>query len=717
MKLTVAALLGLAALPSGLAQGTPRAHGTVGLGLVMYDPICAYMCRNSITGWMLDCPEGEYVAGHSHHGGGHMMPSPVCYANNAPFLQTLAWCIHTHCDENLSLAKIETYWERNAAGSLLNMPVPRYSYQEALARVDEPPTEIVNSTETLNRTSLIDEWLYAAHMGANHGIELNMSINNHYSLVLILTCSFIPVLLSLLRFLPFPPALVAKFYAVFIDPPALSTKHAVPAFFGLGIMPTRGQALFILYIWVINIVLSAVDYVFLWPTLWYTEWRLMVMCSIGNRVGMLSFANLALTVLFASRNNILLWITNWSRSTFVLVHRWLAVICVIQGVLHSILYFAYAGDVGTLSHDVEMPYYYWGIIGMVVMILILPLSVLPIRRAMYEAFLASHVVLSVLILVTCFLHIYLRYLWQWGYDIWVALAFALWAFDRLLARPLRLLKNGIKTAYVTVVDEDYLKVEIPGVEASGQAYLYFPTLTWRVWENHPFSVLSIPGKPGGASSGEVSTIPSKNMQLANEQTVRSDSSSSIATSSPGIVFFIRKRSGITAALAARESGVGIPVLVEASYGAETSVIPSPLPRPSLQYPNIVCIAGGVGISGILPILDRGHLASRGATKLYWSVRTEPLVDAVEGILRQGTSIKNERDQGAAYWGDASVQVSVGRRFDLRQVLEREIRTELTGGTIVVVCGPPGMSDEVRLAVAGLAKQGAVVRFCEERFGW
>ena len=77
-------------------------------------------------------------------------------------------------------------------------------------------------------------------------------------------------------------------------------------------------------------ILSAVDYVFLWPTLWYTEWRLMVMCSIGNRVGMLSFANLALTVLFASRNNILLWFTNWSRSTFVLVHRWLAVICVIQ---------------------------------------------------------------------------------------------------------------------------------------------------------------------------------------------------------------------------------------------------------------------------------------------------------------------------------------------------------------------------------------------------
>src|SRR5690349_5350667 len=47
MKFTVAALLSLGALPSALAQ-TPVAHGTVGLGVLMWTPLCAHMCRNSI---------------------------------------------------------------------------------------------------------------------------------------------------------------------------------------------------------------------------------------------------------------------------------------------------------------------------------------------------------------------------------------------------------------------------------------------------------------------------------------------------------------------------------------------------------------------------------------------------------------------------------------------------------------------------------------------
>jgi hypothetical protein len=34
---------------------------------------------------------------------------------------------------------------------------------------------------------------------------------------------------------------------------------------------------------------------------------------------------------------------------------------------------------------------------------------------------------------------------------------------------------------------------------------------------------------------------------------------------------------------------------------------------------------------------------------------------------------------------------------------------------VVVCGPAGMADEVRVAVVGLARRGVVVRFMEERF--
>ena len=158
------------------------ADGTVGLGFKMYDPACAFMCRNSASGFMLDCP-GDQHGNHKErrHTHQHMMPSPGCYASNVPFLKTLAWCIHTHCPEDIELSKIEDYWETNVAGNMAGQPLPEYSYQEVLSKVEKPPTEVASATETLNNTSLVDEWLYQANWGANVGIQANMKTNNVYT--------------------------------------------------------------------------------------------------------------------------------------------------------------------------------------------------------------------------------------------------------------------------------------------------------------------------------------------------------------------------------------------------------------------------------------------------------------------------------------------------------------------------------------------------------
>jgi hypothetical protein len=67
--------------------------------------------------------------------------------------------------------------------------------------------------------------------------------------------------------------------------------------FGLGLVPTRGQALFIFYIWAINIILSAVAYKITWPNLWFTSISNEMMEWVANRTGMLSFANLVLVLL------------------------------------------------------------------------------------------------------------------------------------------------------------------------------------------------------------------------------------------------------------------------------------------------------------------------------------------------------------------------------------------------------------------------------------
>ena len=549
-----------------------------------------------------------------------------------------------------------------------------------------------------------------------------VNINGTIRLILLLTCIAIPIAFSLLRFLPLPPALVSKFYAYVIDPPVFGRYHAVPVL-GLGFVPTRGQALFIAYIWIINIVLSAVGYKLTNPNSWYTTLNGQLLGYISNRVGALSFVNLAIAVLYSGRNNILLYLSNWSHSTFLLIHRWIAVICMLQACLHSVIYVRVYRQKGASAYSEErqLEYWIWGIIATVSFVLLMPLSILQIRQKAYEVFLASHVVLSVLGMIGCVLHIYYRYEWQWGYEVWVWIAFAFFIFDRFLARPLRLARNGLKSAFITVIDDEYFQIDIPEVQAHGIAYLYFPTVTWRVWENHPFSVAALSGATlSGISCGSNSTshsdIPPADSSAAEKSSHITTKRSTEASKKTGITFYVRRRSGLTDKLVRHsKSKSRILVLVESSYGSdEMSIIPSPSLHPTIDYPNLICIAGGVGISAILPFLDRadGFLPPLGTIKLFWGVRTEPLVESVERMLGQ----EGGRENGRTRWGRVDVSVSVGQRFDFRNLLENELRGAV-GGTTVIVCGPPGMADDVRSAVAGLARHGSIVRMVEESFSW
>lgn len=75
-------------------------------------------------------------------------------------------------------------------------------------------------------------------------------------------------------------------------------------------------------------------------------------------------------------------------------------------------------------------------------------------------------------------------------------------------------------------------------------------------------------------------------------------------------------------------------------------------------------------------------------------------------------------------GDAMVGVEVmtkvGGRFDLEGLVEESsAAAEMNGGSlVVVVSGPAGMADEVRLAVTRVAARGRVVaEFVEESYTW
>jgi hypothetical protein len=446
-----------------------------------------------------------------------------------------------------------------------------------------------------------------------------------------------------------------------------------------------------------------------------------------------------------------------------MLHRWLGYIVILEVILHSILYLHVAVEQRKHIEWAGMEAWYCGSIATIAIALILPLSFVTIRRRTYEIFLLSHIALSVFLLVGIYYHISDLFNTSWaGYVLYLWFAIAFWIVDRL-SRIVRIARNGMARAHITIIDEEYIRVDVPRVQAIGYAYLYFPTLTCRFWENHPFSVVTVQ-KPSGvttptslpmspffhrhsltASKSSDSKYSSKTSHYSPNIELRSlrcfsTSQSSCPPKSPttmftpispssayfrfsptsptfsdtaltnpasttnlvafparahekplpeqlqGITFFVRTHSGTTARLRARAS---LPILVESCYG---------LPKPLDAYPLLLCVAGGVGITAILPYLA----AHRGQAKLFWGSRSQALVDAL-------------REEVRGYGGE----IIAGRRLFVKLALQREFgKVKGDVNVAVVVSGPRGMGDDVREFVCEVVKtRRGDVRLLDESFGW
>ena len=445
---------------------------------------------------------------------------------------------------------------------------------------------------------------------------------------------------------------------------------------------------------------------------------------VGDRAGVLAFANFIAIFLFSARNNVLLWLTDWSHSTFLLLHRWVAYVCIFHSVIHSILLLYWYTKWADSVAESKLPYWYWGIIATLTICIMWPAALLPVRRRAYELFLAFHKILAALLLIACFLHMWYVFKYNWGYEIWIYAAGGIWFMDQVL-RLWRIARNGAQTADITVLDEsgEYLKLEIEGVVAEGSVYLYFPTLSWRFWENHPFSVLSsFAGVPAAcrsrASVSKVRTVddPEKSISPAAisvrpiqegitagaAPSTSSDSSHQSLSGNghirPRVTLLVRVQDGITKSLLA-SGNRQVRVLIESSYRSNPAL--SNLSSCS----TLLCIAGGVGITAVLPVARKfGGVR----TRLCWGMRSQTLLQAVGGdIARLGPSVE--------------VETSVGARLPIEDILTEELVGADEKGEIgVVVCGPAEMADEVTLVVnkivfSGRSRRGVVL--VNEAFSW
>lgn len=516
-----------------------------------------------------------------------------------------------------------------------------------------------------------------------------------------------------------------------VYPGLIGTYHVRPLPFLLGNAPTVGQALFVALLTALNVLVSALGYHSAASHAWLKNQWQQTVGFLMYRTGVLSYAMLPLVILFAGRNNVLLWLTSWSHSTYLLLHRWVARLFLLQALLHSVLAVILYKDMGIYDVQATLDYWYWGVVATVLGCVTLFVSTLYIRQRWYEIFLLAHIAIAVIIIVGCWYHVVLRFPPEGsGFTTWLYAAIAVWVFDRA-ARLARIVKTGVRRARVTDIGEGYVRVDIDGVRwgtgPGRHVYVHFPTINpLRPWESHPFSIIptslldrqappptsSSPATPGGASNddGKLERQESEDIEKDTAKTPTPTTTARVVTTGPhrtdrtiaGITLFIRKSHGMTKSLlptlpttTTNDNSGGLLTLLDGPYpNNKTSSI--------LACDRVLLVAGGIGITGVLPWVD----AARSRVKLAWGLKegaARCLVPALEGVLGR--------------LADEDKEVSVGKRLDVEGLLAQEIWAgwRRIG---VVACGPGGLCDDVRAAVVAAGRKHRTVFVLEvDAYSW
>ncbi|KAL9045864.1 MAG: hypothetical protein Q9214_001168 [Letrouitia sp. 1 TL-2023] len=644
---------------------------------------------------MLSC-SSRSAAGVSMHWGS-TMTSPQCRASNTAFLTTLAWCMRMKCAPyNVPTSILETFWEKYCTGD--PTVAPKWDYGTTLRHVVQPPNRELTSDETLNSTSLVPHYGWNRQYHTLTFLETEESVHARYGVIITVTGFTVPIILTWLDYLPYMTGILERIKPYLGYPATVGTYHVRPLPYLLGNAPTVGQSLYVALMAILTVILTTANYQTTPLSAWYANQHQEILAFVTYRTGTLAFALAPLVLLFSSRNNVLLWLSDWSHSTYLLLHRWIARIFGIQVLLHSFFALALYIDRGAYPAEEKMPYWIWGAVATVAVSIMLVASGLYMRRWSYEVFLITHVVLAVLVIVGSWYHVDIRFERQWGYEMWLYAACAVWFFDRL-ARVLRILKTGMRHAKVTDIGDGFVRVDVEGIRWAAtpgkHVYAFFPTLNpLRPWENHPFSLLptALVHSPNQSISAKSSDLESRmtdqpggekhNGTTARTKTVHED------VTTAGLTLFIRKSTGMTNVLKAHES---LLTFLDGPYQNNST-------KHILQCDRLLLIGGGIGITGLLPWVRECP-----NTKLCWSVKksAECLVQAFDDVLSE----VHEKD------------VRVGRRLDIKALLSSEV---LSGWAKigVVVCGPGGLCDDARALVVAAAKERkAVFELSVDAYSW
>ncbi|KAI2608780.1 ferric reductase like transmembrane component-domain-containing protein [Hypoxylon fragiforme] len=339
----------------------------------------------------------------------------------------------------------------------------------------------------------------------------------------------------------------------------------------------------------------------------------------SDRVGVWAYALTPLSILLSSRESILSQITGLPYQSFNFLHRWLGYIIVIQGSLHTIGWTVievrlYQPQPTVAIEWIVQPYIIWGVVAQILLLMIFILSTpWGIRLTGYEFFRKAHYVLAMVYIGACYAH------WE-SLRCFLIPGLIIWGLDR-----------GIRFTRSALIHYQYLPSGSMGFKAAQASLTYFPDAdhgdvvrmdfqqpqdAWSIgkhfylcftecsiWQSHPFTPLNLPKVQDGVVSHS---------------------------------YILRAKKGETkniAALAAKKLAAApsatTPVILSGPYG---ELIVEHL-TPDV---NVLCVAGGTGITYVLPVLlslaEKPEINDR-RIQLVWAVRRKDDTRWIEKELR------------------------------------------------------------------------------------
>jgi ferric-chelate reductase len=230
----------------------------------------------------------------------------------------------------------------------------------------------------------------------------------------------------------------------------------------------------------------------------------------ADRVGVLAYALTPLSILLASRENLLSMLTGVPYTSFMFLHRWTGYIILVQSLLHTLGWvlveaWLYRPQPGVWNAYATQDYAIWGFValGLLVLLWVCSLQWVVRRVTGYEFFRKAHYVLAMVYIgalighwkqLQCFL---VPGLVLWGVDRGarlVRLGMLNFGFLRLTGRW------GFAAAQAEVKVwrdgelGDVVRLEFDHVQAPWKVgqHFYLCFTEGSIWQSHPFTPLSLP---------------------------------------------------------------------------------------------------------------------------------------------------------------------------------------------------------------------------------